>query len=374
MSFEEVSLGHPHDFFKYKSISPKPGSCFVLMPFAAEYNLVYATIVEALEGLMVCTRADDLRSSGPILERILRGIASSELIIADLTGQNPNVFYELGLAHVQSKNVLLLTQDLSHVPFDLKHYFCHEYKTEPKAALNVLKDEIRQFALEISASRVPKTLENASIRTQRIVDYMKWILKSPQNCNGMVIRIQASLSSLGNLGRPTSELDPDARKYAHLLENEREYLIQLIEAGAILRSILSPHRVSTDPGESRDERNQRIDRVIQFLDREDDVIERCELVVSPTPGPNLLFFGGDILFEGHKTQIERGFGWTMAFTDSELIEARMNIFDRLFESASDYTLQNFSSEDGHSGSRVLRQAVKTGLEDAKISPGPTQWI
>ena len=50
-------------------------------------------------------------------------------------------------------------------------------------------------------------------------------------------------------------------------------------------------------------------------------------------GPNLHFFGEELLFEGHKTEIEGGYGWTMVYTDPGYLEARLTIFDMLFQSA-----------------------------------------
>lgn len=60
---------------------------------------------------------------------VLREIARAQLIIGDLTGRNPNVFYELGLAHMtkDAERVLLLTQRMDDVPFDLRAYRCILY-------------------------------------------------------------------------------------------------------------------------------------------------------------------------------------------------------------------------------------------------------
>ncbi len=52
----------------------------------------------------------------------------AKYIIADLTGRNPNVFYELGIAHALNKKSNPLTQDLTDVPFDLKHIRCIVYE------------------------------------------------------------------------------------------------------------------------------------------------------------------------------------------------------------------------------------------------------
>ena len=362
MNLEDVSLSHPHDFFRLKSLPVQPGTCFVLMPFADEFTLVYETIVEALEGLMVCTRADDLRIGKLILARLLRGIATAELVIADLTGRNPNVFYELALAHTRTKNVLLLTQNIKDVPFDLRGYFCHTYKLDSKTHLEKLKTDVLASAKEIAANRMPRMLENAVLRTQRIVDAMNVLLRNPEDIKGLLVRIQASISSLGNKSKLNSE-NPEVRRYERLLEDERELLIQLVEKGASLRGILSPHKTFFDLSESMLERNLRIDRVISFLKREDDCANRCDFVVAPQSGVNLLFLGKEIMFEGHKTQVESGFGWTLVSTDLDFIEAREKIFDSLFESARDYMIEKMCDE----GKQDLRLAVIESLEKAKMA-------
>lgn len=365
MNFDDTVLSHPHDFFRLKQLTVQPGTCFVLMPFADEFDLVYETIIEALRGLMICTRADDLRIGRPILERILRGIATSDLIIADLTDQNPNVFYELALAHTCTKNVLLLTQNIEDVPFDLRSYFCHVYKTNSNKGLEKLKLVVRNSGIDVTRRRLPMTLDTAMTRTQTIVDFMSSLLRDPGACNGLEIRIQASISSLGNTRLP-NDGDPDSRRYGGLLEQERELLIRLVECGAVLRAMLSPNWISTDPNEATADWNRRIDQVISFLTRQDDCAKRCEFVVHPGMGPNLLFFGHEFLIEGHKTRVERGFGWTMVVSDPQLVKARAVIFDQLFESARDYTIGKYGAHSQKKRkSSQLTAAVVKALKEAK---------
>src|SRR5262245_17421528 len=98
------------------------------MPFAPTFDGVWAAVRDILESSklnLVTRRADDFRAPN-ILETILRGIARAEFILADLTGASPNVFYELGIAHClkDSSKVILLTQDMTFVPFDLRHLRC----------------------------------------------------------------------------------------------------------------------------------------------------------------------------------------------------------------------------------------------------------
>jgi hypothetical protein len=338
------------------------------MPFAGEFDLVYDTIEDALKGLMVCTRADDLRLGKHILERILVGIATAELIIADLSGRNPNVFYELALAHTRTKDVLLITQSIEDVPFDLRSLFSHEYSIKSKTGLEDLSKIVYAAAKEISARRLPHTLEGALTRTKRIVDHMEQLLRGSEQCKGLIVRIQASISSLGNLARADSS-DREIRRYGRYLEDERELLIQLLENGAALQAILSPHRISIDALEKPGERIKRIARVVSFVTRDDDCINRCQFVIAPAGGANLLFFGEQTLFEGHKTEVQRGFGWTMVFTDPILINARLRIFDGLFESARRYTLEQYGGEQKDlNDPRALRQAVLNALNAATMTP------
>jgi hypothetical protein len=61
---------------------------------------------------------------GGILAKVWQALIEARAIVADLTGQNANVFYELGLAHAIGHDVILLTQDMRWVPFDLQHMRC----------------------------------------------------------------------------------------------------------------------------------------------------------------------------------------------------------------------------------------------------------
>ena len=104
-------------------------SVFVLMPFDPEFDSIYDGVIKSgLEsaGLSV-KRADDIQNQRNILRDVFDGIFNSDLIVADLTNLNPNVFYELAIAHAVRKPVILLTQNIDEVPFDLKPYRLIEY-------------------------------------------------------------------------------------------------------------------------------------------------------------------------------------------------------------------------------------------------------
>jgi len=94
------------------------------MPFEASFNDVYKLgIRPAAESAgAYCERIDEQIFAESILARIYNQIAKADLIVADMTGRNPNVFYEVGYAHAIGKTVILLTKNADDIPFDLKHY------------------------------------------------------------------------------------------------------------------------------------------------------------------------------------------------------------------------------------------------------------
>jgi|ERR1043165_248328 hypothetical protein len=110
---------------------------FVLMPFAETNDLqaVYRNHVAPVItrcGLR-CERADDIYDVSGVMQSVWEGINRARLIIADLTERNPNVFYELGIAHTLGKSVIMITQSIDYVPFDLRHLRCIVYEYKPAA-------------------------------------------------------------------------------------------------------------------------------------------------------------------------------------------------------------------------------------------------
>lgn len=105
------------------STTPKP-FVFVLMPFDAEFDDVYQLGIKPAcnDAGAYAERVDDQIYQESILARIYNQIAKADVIVADMSGRNPNVFYEVGYAHALGKQVVLLTHRAEDIPFDLKHY------------------------------------------------------------------------------------------------------------------------------------------------------------------------------------------------------------------------------------------------------------
>lgn len=131
---------------------------FVLMPFDPAFSDVYRLgIKETASKLeILAERVDEQIFQEGILERIYRQIDVADLIIADMSGQNPNVFYEVGYAHAKGKLCVLITKNAFDIPFDLKHHRHIVYGESISKLREQLLEELTWAKNEISNIRIIK--------------------------------------------------------------------------------------------------------------------------------------------------------------------------------------------------------------------------
>jgi hypothetical protein len=104
-----------------------------VMPFSAELKPIYEEHIKVVVkelGLSV-VRADDFFATSAVIADIWNAINAVKIIIADCTGRNPNVFYEIGIAHTLGKPVILLAQNAEDIPFDIQHLRALLYTCTP---------------------------------------------------------------------------------------------------------------------------------------------------------------------------------------------------------------------------------------------------
>jgi Nucleoside 2-deoxyribosyltransferase len=114
---------------------PRPRSIFVLMPFGENWSRgVYDMLHRALRSLderVKLHRADDIFMPGKITDQIADAIERADALIADITGTNPNVMWELGYAQALRKPVIILNQSVEDSPFDVHDWRQINYSITP---------------------------------------------------------------------------------------------------------------------------------------------------------------------------------------------------------------------------------------------------
>jgi hypothetical protein len=122
---KNFGLDNPKDF----EIDSK--QVFVLTPFNDNYRETFFAIKDVCANMNLnCIRGDEEFIPNEVFPEIVRQITKSRLIIANITGRNPNVMYELGVAHSLSKPTIVVAQDFTDIPFDLNNKRIVLYKDE----------------------------------------------------------------------------------------------------------------------------------------------------------------------------------------------------------------------------------------------------
>ncbi len=145
--------GHKSTGEKTKNI------CFVISPigeagtdrytkFKDVFEYVIKTAVKTTGYDLQVLRADEIDRPGSFIKDILDNLYSSFVVIADLTEQNPNVFYELGVRHSLSSRTIMIAQNVDDIPSDLREYRTIVYENTAKGAAEFAK-RLRRYLKEI---------------------------------------------------------------------------------------------------------------------------------------------------------------------------------------------------------------------------------
>ena len=135
--------------FNNSDLRVQSDTCFVIMPFSDDLSNTYLVIDSVASTMNIkCTRADKVSTtSEPILSKICTQISQAYFIIVDITDLNPNVFYELGIAHVlrDANKVLIIKDEATVCPSDIRHLHYYAYS---RSNLKGLKETIEKFFAE----------------------------------------------------------------------------------------------------------------------------------------------------------------------------------------------------------------------------------
>lgn len=161
----------------------------MLMPFKEETTpqSLYHDVLAGLPGWNV-TRADEDLSKPEIVCKICANIQKSRAIIADLSGSNPNVFLELGLAWGVGKPYILLTQDRGELPFDTKTFHVIKYERDSARSTEIVNKEALQKEILGVLNKIPEPLQSGFATTRETKLY-KDVMKAKSDATAFWRRI-----------------------------------------------------------------------------------------------------------------------------------------------------------------------------------------
>jgi hypothetical protein len=326
-------------------------TCFSIMPFKTRFNGASHIIKTAAKrcGLSY-ERGDFTKKSGNILAHIVNEISHAAVVVADITDLNPNVLYELGIAHqlLGPERVVILSQRVygSTELFDVTQFRMLVYGRD-KQGLAKLRAELPGRVAEAAKSNADhehwRVVRGRLARTKMIVQDLKRLVeqagKGKHSLNGVTIRTVASLSSLAISDHEPH--DSSDREYMECLLEERNFLRAALLLGARLKAVLNPPRRFANSLKTG-HLEKRYQRLIGLLRNKSDcetaeaakqdkaAIKRCEFTFSPVPMPNLFIIGNSIVYEGMKRAGAGGFEMTHWETSPDELRQMCEQFDDFF--------------------------------------------
>ena len=210
--------------------------CFVIMPIgdkddssAQKFDEIYQYLIKVAvnEAGLTCKRADEILKPGTIILDIVEYLARSNIVIADLTGQNPNVFYEMGVRDGVKGRMILLAQSLEDVPFDLRGSRIVIYSLDSPKNIHEAKVKIINFLKELmSDTETRDTVVREYIR-DREIDNLELTTD-----NGLKFLAEEIRSIINSLNVTSAELERkflSANFHKHEENNLESALLKLLE-------------------------------------------------------------------------------------------------------------------------------------------------
>lgn len=221
-------------------------TCFIIMPFGDWFDYYYETIYRpAIQSTgLIPRRADDLFRPSAIVNDIWALTQQAKIILADLTGKNANVFYELGLAHAVAKPAILVAESMDDIPFDLRSLRILVYdKNEPNWG-GILRQRIETAINEVLATPLEAVLPTflkikESTSKRAITKEQKQLLSMKQDIELLKRDLQMRTMLASPLAKPFGNTE-EATEYvrSHLKQNAPEsFVLRRLEERGIARSL-----------------------------------------------------------------------------------------------------------------------------------------
>ena len=202
--------------------------CFVISPIGKTGTEHYDKFKEVMDYVikpavknsgykLQVVRADDIERAGSFIKDILQSLLDSFVVVADLSGKNPNVFYELGVRHSLSPRTILIAQSLEDIPSDLREYRTIVYDTTAKGAAT-FQSRLTKYLEEIYAE--PDRPDNPVLdRLGSILQRNRAALEREN------VELRKQMQSILKTGSPVTQTEGEER-----VRTRVERIIKLIRA------------------------------------------------------------------------------------------------------------------------------------------------
>ena len=206
-----------------------PDVCFTIMPFGGweddYYRSIYRPAIE--DAGLEPHRADDLFRPSVIVKDIWAYTKRARVLLAVLTGRNSNVFYELGLAHALGKPVVMVTELMEDVPFDLRNLRIIDFEKNVRDWGVQLRKKVTTALKEVRAAPVeavlPAFLDVTDAEPKLVVTaQQKQLAELAQNVESLRRELRSSVAG------PVRPVPPEAVKMAARMLSQNVMVVEVV--------------------------------------------------------------------------------------------------------------------------------------------------
>jgi hypothetical protein len=348
---------YPRAFVAAAKLQRERDRVFVAMPFEASHSKTLWKLIQSICEIheLVPRRGDSNQAAHSIVSDVLEELERAEMVIADLTGLNPNVLYELGISHVRCDSVVLLCQRGQALPFDLASIRCLFYDLSTPLGREELAVSLGRVLEELRQPGKPTIIDGNTERTQSVIADLKILADLPDDeLKNEIIWYSGFMSSF-SVGE---ERDAVYNEGAHLEARfqEREWLLKLARRGCSIRCVITPPSKDNLMPDRVSYALERVRALLTFLESEDLALRHIQIVISPFLQKNFYIIGRLCFSEGFRIGLESGYPLTLRQSDPDAIKSSTLLHRALFDRLRDYTLMKYpparSCSDSHENLRL----------------------
>jgi hypothetical protein len=348
---------YPRAFIAAAKLQRERDRVFVAMPFEANHSKTLWKLIQSTCEIheLVPRRGDSNQAAHSIVADVLEELETAQIVLADLTGLNPNVLYELGIAHVRCDSVVLLCQRGQALPFDLASIRCLFYDLSTALGREELAVSLGRILEELRQPGKPTIIDGSTERTQSVIADLRLLADLPDDeLRNEVIWYSGFLSSF-SVGEEGGS-SPTGTGYLEARLLEREWLLKLARRGCSIRCVITPPSKDNLLPDRVSYALERVRALLAFLESDEPALPHIEFVISPFLQKNFYIIGRLCFSEGFRIGLESGYPLTLRQSDPDAINSSTLLHRALFERLRDYTLMQYppgrSSSNSHENLRL----------------------